>query len=107
MVRMCRYSRVECKQGGGTFFWYEVAHGAQHLHILTYGPVRWTQTGTSVARLFFPLTAALPSIVAGCSCSVLSRPTSHKARMLKSSVDERRLTTRRSTVYLNGNERDF
>jgi len=36
-----------------------------------------------------------------------ARPTSHKARMLKSSVDERRLPRRRSKSYLNGNERDF
>ena len=39
--------------------------------------------------------------------SIGPRPTSNKAGMLKSSVDERRLTTRRSTVYLNRNERDF
>ena len=41
------------------------------------------------------------------NCGYNPRPTSHKAGMLKSLVDERRLTTRRSTMYLNENERDF
>ena len=50
-LRMCRYSRVECKQRGGTFFWYEVVHGAQRILNIAYMCQCRQKFGPATARL--------------------------------------------------------